>query len=119
MKKARELARDDLIAVLTGRSGDAVNWLQDKFGLDLSQIARLGGHNQPRTHRGGAQFPGMVRFIVVKAVQYSNASCTGHYLRSDGAPGGSRRLRSQPSQDQDEGPCLQASQGRVRRCHWC
>ncbi|TFL05560.1 fumarate reductase [Pterulicium gracile] len=59
-KSARELARDDLIAVLTGRSGDAVNWLQDKFGLDLSQIARLGGHNQPRTHRGGAQFPGMV-----------------------------------------------------------
>lgn len=59
--QARELARDDLIRVLTGRSGDAVNWLQDKFGLDLSKVARLGGHSQPRTHRGGAQFPGMVR----------------------------------------------------------
>lgn len=59
-KSARELARDDLIRVLTGRSGDAVNWLQDKFGLDLSKVARLGGHTQPRTHRGGAQFPGMV-----------------------------------------------------------
>ncbi|KAL1747081.1 FAD binding domain-containing protein [Schizophyllum fasciatum] len=59
-KSARELARDDLIRVLTGRSGDAVNWLQDKFGLDLSKVARLGGHSQPRTHRGGAQFPGMV-----------------------------------------------------------
>ncbi|KDQ53611.1 hypothetical protein JAAARDRAFT_72548 [Jaapia argillacea MUCL 33604] len=59
-KSARELARDDLIQVLTGRSGDAVNWLQDKFGLDLSKVARLGGHSQPRTHRGGAQFPGMV-----------------------------------------------------------
>jgi hypothetical protein len=58
--KARDLARDDLIRVLTGRSGDAVNWLQDKFGLDLSKVARLGGHTQPRTHRGGAQFPGMV-----------------------------------------------------------
>ncbi|KAH9920098.1 FAD binding domain-containing protein [Fomitopsis serialis] len=57
---ARELARDDLIGVLTGRSGDAVNWLQDKFGLDLSKVARLGGHSQPRTHRGNAQFPGMV-----------------------------------------------------------
>ncbi|GBE81477.1 Fumarate reductase [Sparassis crispa] len=57
---ARELARDDLIRVLTGRSGDAVNWLQDKFGLDLSKVARLGGHSQPRTHRGSAQFPGMV-----------------------------------------------------------
>jgi len=59
-KSARELARDDLIRVLTGRSGDAVNWLQNKFGLDLSKVARLGGHSQPRTHRGSAQFPGMV-----------------------------------------------------------
>jgi len=59
-KSARDLARDDLITVLTGRSGDAVNWLQNKFGLDLSQVARLGGHSQPRTHRGDAQFPGMV-----------------------------------------------------------
>jgi len=59
-KSARDLARDDLIRVLTGRSGDAVNWLQNKFGLDLSKVARLGGHSQPRTHRGNAQFPGMV-----------------------------------------------------------
>ncbi|KAI5118567.1 hypothetical protein M0805_005858 [Coniferiporia weirii] len=59
-KSAKDLARDDLIRVLTGRSGDAVNWLQDKFALDLSKVARLGGHSQPRTHRGGAQFPGMV-----------------------------------------------------------
>ncbi|KAI0344535.1 fumarate reductase [Trametopsis cervina] len=59
-RSARELARDDLIRVLTGRSGDAVNWLQDKFKLDLSKVARLGGHSQPRTHRGNAQFPGMV-----------------------------------------------------------
>ncbi|KAG8863347.1 hypothetical protein FRB96_008839 [Tulasnella sp. 330] len=57
---AKELARDDLIKVLTGRSGDAVTWLQDKFALDLSKVARLGGHSQPRTHRGDAQFPGMV-----------------------------------------------------------
>lgn len=59
-KSAKDLARDDLIQVLTGRSGDAVDWLQNKFGLDLSKVARLGGHSQPRTHRGGAQFPGMV-----------------------------------------------------------
>ncbi|KIP08490.1 hypothetical protein PHLGIDRAFT_18921 [Phlebiopsis gigantea 11061_1 CR5-6] len=59
-RSARDLARDDLIRVLTGRSGDAVNWLQDKFALDLSKVARLGGHTHPRTHRGNAQFPGMV-----------------------------------------------------------
>lgn len=59
-RSARDLARDDLIRVLTGNSGDAVNWLVRKFGLDLSKVARLGGHSQPRTHRGNAQFPGMV-----------------------------------------------------------
>lgn len=58
-KSARDLARDDLIQVLTGRSGDAVNWLTERFALDLSKVSRLGGHSQPRTHRGGAQFPGM------------------------------------------------------------
>ncbi|TKA53999.1 hypothetical protein B0A53_03279 [Rhodotorula sp. CCFEE 5036] len=56
---ARELARDDLIEVLTGRSADAVNWLVERFGLDLSKVSRLGGHSFERTHRGGAQFPGM------------------------------------------------------------
>lgn len=45
--------------MLTGRSGEAVNWLQERFALDLSKVSRLGGHSQPRTHRGGAQFPGM------------------------------------------------------------
>ena len=59
-KSAKHLARDDLIKVLTGRSADAVHWLQDKFNLDLSLVSRLGGHSQERTHRGGAQFPGMV-----------------------------------------------------------
>ena len=59
-KSARDLARDDLIRVLTGRSADAVQWLINRFGLDLSKVSRLGGHSQPRTHRGGAQFPGMV-----------------------------------------------------------
>jgi len=56
---AKDLARDDLIKVLTYKSGDAVNWLSEKFDLDLSKVSRLGGHSQPRTHRGGAQFPGM------------------------------------------------------------
>ena len=59
-KSARDLARDDLIKVLTGNSGDAIKCLIDEFNLDLSKVARLGGHSQPRTHRGeGGQFPGM------------------------------------------------------------
>jgi succinate dehydrogenase/fumarate reductase flavoprotein subunit len=58
-KSARELARDDLIEVLTGKSGEAVHWLMDRFDLDLSKVSRLGGATWPRTHRGTAQFPGM------------------------------------------------------------
>lgn len=44
---ARELARDDLIEVLTGKSGEAVNWLVKSFGLDLSKVSRLGGAYSP------------------------------------------------------------------------
>jgi len=51
--------RQDLAKVLTGDSGPAVEWLIDNFGLDLSLVARLGGHSQPRTHRGKEKFPGM------------------------------------------------------------
>jgi flavocytochrome c len=47
-----------LAHVLTHESGPAVDWLVDHFGLDLSLVSRLGGHSQPRTHRGSAKFPG-------------------------------------------------------------
>merc|ERR1712139_570732 len=33
--------------------------LMDKFELDLSLLARLGGHSMPRSHRGKERFPGM------------------------------------------------------------
>merc|ERR1712194_541238 len=56
---AMEGARPDLIKVLTHESGPAVDWLMDSFGLDLSVIARLAAHSQPRTHRGKERFPGM------------------------------------------------------------
>merc|ERR1712022_21527 len=45
--------------VLCENSGADVDWLMDKFSLDLSLVARLGGHSQPRTHRGKERFPGM------------------------------------------------------------
>ncbi|KAI5798886.1 flavocytochrome c [Geopyxis carbonaria] len=60
MKSARDKARPDLIKVLTYKSAAAVEWLQDVFNLDLTLVSRLGGHSQPRTHRGhDAKFPGM------------------------------------------------------------
>ena len=48
-----------MVKVLTYQSGPAVEWLQDKFSLDLSLVSRLGGHSFPRTHRGKERFPGM------------------------------------------------------------
>ena len=48
-----------LMHTLTYESGPAVEWLINEFKLDLSLISRLGGHSQPRTHRGKERFPGM------------------------------------------------------------
>ncbi|MCJ1313040.1 hypothetical protein MMC25_006716 [Agyrium rufum] len=60
IKSARDKARPDLIKVLTYKSASAIEWLQDVFNLDLTLVSRLGGHSQPRTHRGhDAKFPGM------------------------------------------------------------
>lgn len=60
MKTAKDRANPALIKVLTYHSADAVHWLQEIFNLDLSIVSRLGGHSQPRTHRGkDAKFPGM------------------------------------------------------------
>mmetsp|Transcript_4262 Transcript_4262/g.6920 ORF Transcript_4262/g.6920 Transcript_4262/m.6920 type:complete len:502 (-) Transcript_4262:335-1840(-) len=51
--------RPDLVEVLCGESAPSVDWLVDKFDLDLSLVSRLGGHSNPRTHRGKERFPGM------------------------------------------------------------
>lgn len=60
LKAAKDRARPDLIKVLVYQSADAIHWLQEKFDLDLTVVSRLGGHSQPRTHRGhDAKFPGM------------------------------------------------------------
>ena len=48
-----------MVKVLCGNSGDDVDWLVEKFDLDLSLLARLGGNSAPRTHRGKERFPGM------------------------------------------------------------
>ncbi|KAJ3171577.1 hypothetical protein HDU88_007657 [Geranomyces variabilis] len=58
-KSARDLIVPPLTKVLTYQSGAAVEWIQDKFQVDLSLVSRLGGHSQPRTHRGKEMFPGM------------------------------------------------------------
>jgi flavocytochrome c len=52
-------SREDLIKVLTHQSASGVEWLMDSFNLDLSLVSRMGGHSNPRTHRGKEKFPGM------------------------------------------------------------
>ncbi|KAE8156342.1 FAD binding domain-containing protein [Aspergillus tamarii] len=49
--------RESLISTLTASSAEAVYWLTDDKGIDLSKVCRLGGHSRPRTHRGAGQRP--------------------------------------------------------------
>jgi len=56
--------------VLCAESGPGVDWLMDKFELDLSLLARLGGHSYPRTHRGKERFPGMtITYALMQAYE--------------------------------------------------
>jgi len=45
-------------------SGADVEWLMDTFSLDLSLVARLGGHSQLRTHRHQAFTGGSINGIM-------------------------------------------------------
>jgi FAD-dependent fumarate reductase len=49
--------RDDLVRTLTNDSKDAIRWLTEEKGVDLSVVTQLGGHSFPRTHRGKGQTP--------------------------------------------------------------
>jgi len=69
-RSARDLLRPELVKVMTGQSASAVEWLQDKFNLDLSLVSRLGGHSHPRTHRGKEKFPGMtITYALMEALE--------------------------------------------------
>jgi len=62
--------RPEVAKVLCANSGPDVEWLMDVFNLDLSLVARLGGHSQPRTHRGKERFPGMtITYALIQMVE--------------------------------------------------
>merc|ERR1712129_387751 len=62
--------KPEVVKVLCGNSGIDVDWLVDKFNLDLSLVARLGGHSAPRTHRGKERFPGMtITYALIQMVE--------------------------------------------------
>lgn len=50
-RSAGSSARKDLITTLVSKSGEAVDWLRTRVGVDLSLISQLGGHSTKRTHR--------------------------------------------------------------------
>ncbi|KAI0967580.1 FAD binding domain-containing protein [Xylaria arbuscula] len=47
-----ESERKALVELLASQSADAVHWLADEIGVDLTTVAQLGGHSLARTHRG-------------------------------------------------------------------
>merc|ERR1712151_1371490 len=62
--------RPEVAKVLCANSGPDVDWLMDQFELDLSLIARLGGHSMPRTHRGKERFPGMtITYALIQSLE--------------------------------------------------
>merc|ERR1712226_481941 len=62
--------------VLCGNSGADVDWLVEKFNLDLSLVARLGGHSAPRTHRGAERFPGMtITYALIQMLEKVSEKC--------------------------------------------
>ena len=62
--------RPEVAKVLCGNSGADVDWLMDKFNLDLSLVARMGGHSVPRCHRGKERFPGMtITYALIQMVE--------------------------------------------------
>ncbi|KAF7586338.1 hypothetical protein BBP40_009048 [Aspergillus hancockii] len=72
--------RESLITTLTTSSAEAVYWLTDEKGVDLSKVCRLGGHSQPRTHRGaGQKTPG---FAIVSVLLDSLKASSLFQLRS-------------------------------------
>merc|ERR1712038_1271431 len=62
--------KPEVVKVLCGNSGADVDWLVEKFDLDLSLVARLGGHSAPRTHRGKERFPGMtITYALIQMLE--------------------------------------------------
>lgn len=57
-KSAGVLARSALITRLANDSAQAVSWLRDRTGVDLSMRSRLGGHSVQRTLRPSNAFVG-------------------------------------------------------------
>eukprot|EP00743_Colponemidia_sp_Colp-15_P000193 GILK01000224.1.p1 GENE.GILK01000224.1~~GILK01000224.1.p1 ORF type:complete len:634 (-),score=126.45 GILK01000224.1:104-1963(-) len=121
---ARDKIRPELVKVLTYQSGAAVEWLQDKFQLDLSKVSRLGGHSAPRTHRGKERFPGMTITYALMEKYEEIASREPHRARlllkarvtrlltnPDGSVSGVEYENREGQKLQEHGPVILATGG--------
>jgi len=60
----------ELVKVLCNESAPSIEWIIDKFGIDLSLVSQLGGHSAKRTHRGKERFPGMtITYGLMEALE--------------------------------------------------
>jgi len=71
-----------LAHVLAYGSGPAVDWLMERFELDLSKLALMGGHSFPRTHRGQEKFPGFtITYALMEALEEIEEKTKGEKAR--------------------------------------
>lgn len=54
-----------LVREMVEASPEAIEWLTREAGVDLGQVAKLGGHSERRTHRGTE---GAVGYSIIKAL---------------------------------------------------
>lgn len=57
-RSAGDRVRPALVKVLTHKSSSAVEWLSEKYDLDLNTVGLMAGVSAPRCHRGKERFPG-------------------------------------------------------------
>ena len=71
-----------LAKVLAQGSGSSVDWLMEKFNLDLSLVSQLGGHSYPRTHRGKERFPGFtITYALMEGLEKIMEETNGEIAR--------------------------------------
>jgi len=71
-----------LAKVLAQESGSSVDWLIDRFKLDLSLVSQLGGHSFPRTHRGKERFPGFtITYALMEGLEKIMEDTKGEIAR--------------------------------------
>ena len=64
----------DIASIFTkahcGNGGNLVDWLVEDVRIDLSLIARLGGHSAPCTHHGKERSPDLtVTYALIQMVE--------------------------------------------------